>query len=217
MIKKILILVAVSLAILSSVQANQEIITGLESKDLPVVNEELRKMRSDTRAVREEVDAVEAELDALITVPTGAILIWPASSLPTGGYLECDGSAISRTTYSGLFAVIGTTWGAGDGSTTFNLPDLRGRAPIGAGTGSGLTARTLAATGGAETHTLTESEMPSHQHTYQRFAGSVSVTSGGATSVQSTTLTGNGTSATGGGQAHNNMQPFAVTKFIIKT
>ena len=62
-----------------------------------------------------------------------------AGATPPSGWLICDGSAVSRTTYATLFAAIGTTWGTGDGSTTFNLPDLRGRAPIGAGTGSGLT------------------------------------------------------------------------------
>lgn len=96
--------------------------------------------------------------------PTGTILMWPTSSAPTG-YLLCNGSAISRSTYAALFAVIGTTYGTGDGSTTFNLPDLRGRVPVGTGQGSGLTNRALAATGGEESHTLTTSEMPSHTHT----------------------------------------------------
>jgi hypothetical protein len=71
-----------------------------------------------------------------------------AGSTPPAGWLLCDGSAVSRTEYATLYAAIGDTWGAGDGSTTFNLPDLRGRAPIGAGTGSGLTARTLGGTVG---------------------------------------------------------------------
>jgi microcystin-dependent protein len=97
--------------------------------------------------------------------PAGAIQAYAGSTAPPG-WLACDGSAVSRTTYSRLFAAIGTTWGAGNGSTTFNVPDLRGRAPIGAGTGSGLTARTLAATGGAETVTLTTTEMPAHSHTF---------------------------------------------------
>lgn len=77
-----------------------------------------------------------------------------AGSEPAG-WLLCDGRAVSRSTFVALFAAIGTAYGPGNGSTTFNLPDLRGRAPIGAGTGSGLTARALADTPGAETHTHT--------------------------------------------------------------
>ncbi|TNE75019.1 hypothetical protein EP331_00185 [bacterium] len=72
---------------------------------------------------------------------------------PNANYLKCDGAAISRTTYADLFAVISTTYGVGDGSTTFNLPDLQGRVPLGAGSGSGLTSRTLGATGGQEVQT----------------------------------------------------------------
>lgn len=83
-------------------------------------------------------------------MPPGTVTMFAGSSTPTG-WMVCDGSAVSRTTYAGLFAAIGTTWGVGDGSTTFNVPDLRGRTPIGAGTGSGLTARTLGQTLGSET------------------------------------------------------------------
>lgn len=66
---------------------------------------------------------------------TGSIKSWPASSAPSG-WLSCDWSAVSRTTYSALFAIIGSNFGPGDGSTTFNLPDLRGRVPLGIGTGA---------------------------------------------------------------------------------
>jgi len=111
-------------------------------------------------------------------VPTGSLFPFAGSAAPTG-YLLCDGSAVARTgTYAALFAVIGTTYGSGDGSTTFNLPDLRGRMPLGAGTGVGLnasgtgkpagtnqTARTAGQWGGEETHLLTSSEMPQHNHT----------------------------------------------------
>lgn len=111
------------------------------------------------------------------SLPTGAIMPFAGASAPTGGYLLCDASAVSRSTYATLFGVIGTTYGSGDGSTTFNLPDLRGRLPMGAGTGSGLnasgtglpsgsaqTARTRGQWLGEETHLLTTSEMPSHSH-----------------------------------------------------
>jgi microcystin-dependent protein len=99
--------------------------------------------------------------------PVGAVQAYAGASAPTG-WLACDGSAVSRTTYAGLYAAIGTAWGSGNGTTTFNVPDLRGRAPVGAGTGAGLTARALAATGGAETHTATVAHThtgPSHTHT----------------------------------------------------
>lgn len=132
------------------------------------------------------------------------------------GYLACDGSAVSRATYAALFAAIGTNWGAGDGSTTFNLPDLRGRAMIGSGTGSGLTARTLAQSGGAETHTLAASEMPSHSHNVQ----GANDTTGGASPLVSISSNVSGvekaTTSAGSGSAHNNMQPFKVVMFEIK-
>lgn len=92
--------------------------------------------------------------------PTGTVLAFAGSSVPTG-YLACDGSAVSRTTYADLFSTIGTTWGAGDTVTTFNVPDLRGRQLIGAGTGAGLTARTLGTQNiGAENVTLDTLDMP---------------------------------------------------------
>lgn len=85
-------------------------------------------------------------------VPVGSVSLWTTNTAPTG-WLMCDGSAKSRLTYKGLFDVIGTTYGAGDGSTTFNIPDLRQRFPLGkanAGTGS-----TIGGTGGAIDHTHT--------------------------------------------------------------
>jgi len=150
--------------------------------------------------------------------PAGTILAYGASSPPTG-YLACDGSAVSRTTYATLFGVLGTTWGAGNGSTTFNLPDLRGRAPIGAGTGSGLTARTLATNYGSENTTLTaaQSGLPSHTHTITVFGQTAHASGGdnyaGSPSAGSTGSAG-GSSAS---SSHTNMQPSVAVNFIIKT
>jgi microcystin-dependent protein len=80
------------------------------------------------------------------------------------GWLLCNGAAVSRTTYANLFALIGTTYGSGDGTTTFNVPDMRSRMPIGAGSGTGLTTRALAATGGAESVVIASSNLPTHVH-----------------------------------------------------
>lgn len=81
------------------------------------------------------------------------------------GYLNCDGTAISRSSYAALFAVIGTNFGVGDGSTTFNLPDLRGRAPVGQGTGAGLTTWSIGGAAGGESITLSSAHLPAHIHT----------------------------------------------------
>lgn len=128
---------------------------------------------SDTPSTLDDVQRAHASFIALLRdgggsaffVPTGTILDFAGSTPPTGFEL-CDGGTSNRTTDAALFAVIGTTWGAGDGTTTFNRPDLRGRAAIGAGTGSGLTARTLGVQNiGEETHVLTTAELAAHAHT----------------------------------------------------
>tara|TARA_R110002020_G_scaffold472432_1_gene700468 strand:- start:306 stop:1166 length:861 start_codon:yes stop_codon:yes gene_type:complete len=114
------------------------------------------------------------ELIAL-ALPIGSIQMYTKSTPPTatasgGTWLVCNGTAISRTTYSDLFAVLSTTYGVGDNNTTFNLPDMRARVPMGynAGTlGSGATARTakvVAASAGEETHILSEAELEQHSH-----------------------------------------------------
>jgi microcystin-dependent protein len=97
-------------------------------------------------------------------MPTGAIIDFAGSAAPSG-WLLCDGSAQSRTTFAPLYSVVGNTYGAGDGSTTFNLPDLRSRLTVGAGQGTGLTSRLLAAIGGEEAHTLLVAELAQHAHT----------------------------------------------------
>ena len=143
------------------------------------------------------------------SVPIGAIQFFAGGNSPKG-WLICDGSAVSRTQYSELFDVIGTTYGSGDGSTTFNLPDQRGRVLIGVGSGY-----SLGATGGEKTHALTVNEMPSHTHRgmYSSGAG----TSAGISGVSTNHWYSDGfIENTGGGQAHNNMQPYLTVNSIIK-
>ena len=114
---------------------------------------------------------------AVSLVPTGVISAFAGSAAPTG-YLLCDGRAVSRTTYSSLFNAIGTSYGSGDGSTTFNLPDLRGRTIFGVDNMGGVVANRLTtaggisvnnlhgATGGAQDVTISESNLPSHTHAF---------------------------------------------------
>jgi microcystin-dependent protein len=153
-------------------------------------------------------------------VPTGTVVSYIAGTSPSG-WLLCDGTAVSRGVFARLFSVIGTIYGVGDGINTFNLPDMRGRTAIGAGTGAGLTARTLGQTGGAETHTLSVTEIPSHTHsyvdTYRTGNQSTDNVFGSETAANETTINESKTTgATGGGGAHNNMQPFVVLNYIIK-
>jgi len=149
-------------------------------------------------------------------MPVGAIY-WFGNVTPPADHLVCDGSAVSRTTYATLFGIIGSTFGPGDGSTTFNLPNLASRSVVGSGTGSGLSARALAATGGGETHTLTSAEIPAHTHPQQSntildAAGAASVVSG----IGAARLIGGTTGSNGGGGSHNNMHPFLVLVPIIR-
>jgi microcystin-dependent protein len=181
-----------------------------------------------------------------------------ANTAPTG-WLLCNGSAVSRTTYADLFTAIGTTYGVGDGSTTFNIPDLRGRVPVGADS-SQTEFDALGETGGAKTVTLTEAQIPSHLHsvdppsanftsgnesanhthsfsftetTNSEGDGAGRYDSSGNTSQGTQTYTTGGISAnhthtttvniaafnsasTGGGLAHNNLQPYLVLNYIIK-
>jgi len=149
-------------------------------------------------------------------VVIGSVQMFAGSVAPSG-YLICDGSAISRTTYSALFNVIGIGYGAGNGSTTFNLPNLKGRVPVGLDN-SQSEFDTLGKSSGEKTHLLTTPEMPSHNHTFQAWNNTNTDTSDIFTNdwrldPGSGTW---GTSNVGGGQAHNNLQPYLVMSYIIR-
>jgi len=204
-------------------------------------------------------NATSAPSWANIGMPTGALMPYAGASAPTG-YLLCDGSSVSSSTYLALHAVISNTYGGtaytGAGALSFNLPDLRGRLPMGAGTGTGLnssgtgapsgtaqTARTAGQWGGEETNLLSTTEMPSHNHGgATQGGGSHSHTPAGSignvglgtnnlavaggsqwgftTSATITNTVANHThtiDAQGGGGRHNNVPPFVVLNYIIKT
>lgn len=190
--------------------------------------------------------AVTASLaDQLVQIrtnyPVGAVIMYSALTAPIG-WLVCDGSAVSRDDYSDLFSVVGVNYGNGDGSTTFNLPNLMGRVVVGVDP-SQPEFNSLGETGGAKTHTLTIGEMPSHTHTqnphnhtqashshsydnYEGFSGGsggllgVLRNASGSRSTSSVSPTINSTTATnqdtGGGAAHNNLQPYLTMPYIIK-
>jgi len=153
----------------------------------------------------------------------GSILIFGGNFAPRGWAL-CDGQLLSIPQNTALFSIIGTTYG-GDGVSTFGLPDLRGRAPIHMGTGPGLTHRSLGSRGGEQSVTLTTAQMPAHNHpvnaadtpadfrqpTNALLTQDGNYTQGAADVVMNPAMIAN----TGGGQPHDNMQPFVTVNFII--
>ena len=176
--------------------------------------------------------------------PAGAIIMYGAASAPTG-YLKCDGSNVSRSTYADLFTAIGTTYGIGDGSLTFGIPNLESRFPIGYDGGSSYA---LAGTGGAITDTptlsgtnagtaITEAQMPSHTHDSWGSGWPTGTWTGGTGTTQSSVTQGSGslvststlrTLATGSGNTHTHtwtgtstavdtVPPYLVVNYIIKT
>jgi len=193
-------------------------------------------------AVNELLDYLRDEL-----LPIGSIVTTAAAAAPNDSWLLCDGQEVSRSTYSELFAAIGTTYGVGNGSTTFNLPNLKGRVPVHRDA-SDNSFNSLGETGGAKTHTLTINEMPGHNHgdtsvekskhvhNVTDFVGPLpgapyflgtAGTPFAALDHPVMIFTGYSTGTdvqshahavlgVGGGQAHNNLQPYIVLNFIIR-
>lgn len=162
------------------------------------------------------------------------IRLWAANFAPQY-WLFCQGQILAISSNTALFSLLGTTYG-GNGSTTFALPDLRGRVPVGVGAGPGLTSRSLGQQGGFESVTLTTTHMPAHTHTVASallkaqsgaanqknpanaalaaalqniYSSAAPNTSMGANTVEVTL------NSTGGSQAHENMPPFQGLNFII--
>ena len=185
------------------------------------------KTTADAALPKTTAASTYATATALATaVPVGVVQMWAGEAAPAG-WLLCQGQAVSRTTYAALYTVCGTAYGAGDGSSTFNLPDLRARMPIGL-SGSGAF-NALGNAGGEENHTLTTEEMPSHGHAVTAGSGMpklgawlTNMAAGAGWKSISSTSGSDGTlgvvsaSNTGGGGAHNNMPPYMVVNFIIR-
>lgn len=161
-------------------------------------------------------------LDNYVLIPAGTIIQFAGVNEPEG-WFNCNGRELLRESYIDLFNAIGTTYGSAS-NTVFNLPDLRGRCIIGAGNGISLSTRTIGDKGGEETHTLSISEIPSHTHTIPTLAaddGNFSNVDGqvpGADATPDSTHIPKSvpTGSNGGGNSHNNMQPYLVLSFLIK-
>lgn len=155
-----------------------------------------------------------------VAVAVGTVLFRPIATVPNG-YLVCNGQVVSRTLYPNLFAVIGTTFGSGDGVTTFALPSLQGKFLLGAGP---FGAHPVGSTGGSETVTLSVAQMPTHTHAPNEdeadgflghavggAAASYNVLAGGDTISMAET------GPAGSSQPHDNMPPYFAGYWLIKT
>ena len=159
-----------------------------------------------------EFSVGDANNKAVPVMPVGCVIPFAGAAAPTG-WLLCQGQAVSRTTYAQLFSVIGTTYGSGDGSTTFNLPDMRGRVAVGSD------ANSPGAQCGETAHKLGVSEIPSHSHPYSAYLYSTGAENGRINSQEGAGVKWadpTNTRPSGGGDNHNNMQPSLYLHYVIK-
>jgi microcystin-dependent protein len=174
-----------------------------------------------------------ANLTGIEGIPTATIVPWSSASVPTG-FLECAGAAVSRSTYSALFAIVGTTYGAGDGSSTFNLPNLADNVPVGKSPGKALAstggANTVSSTGnvGGSTANASLSTPQLASHTHSGGGTKNPQTPGGLGIGPLYTPVPTGSTGSGGGHSHNMsanfsgdatsvLQPYLTLIYIIKT
>jgi len=189
---------------------------------------------ADELLLRRAADNALVRISVAQLIPPGVVQDFAGTAVPSG-WLLCDGRAVSRTTYAALFTALGTTYGAGDSSTTFNLPDTRGRVVAGidvtvsaayadrlTATGTGnpnLNSRTLGAAGGVDRWTLLLTQIPSHFHGFAipAFTEATNGQVGGNSyRIAGVSWSATSTAATGGGQAHPTVPPTIVLNKIIK-
>ena len=193
----------------------------------PNLDEYYKKSETDAK-IDEKISTIEFP-DSGEVLPIGTMLPYASTiNIPTNWKI-CDGSEVSRTDYAELFNVIGTAYGAGDGETTFNLPDKRGRVSVSLDLNQ-TEFNSLGLKGGEKKHTLKVNEIPHHAHPQNTIGTDgainpwVSSANSGAWGVESRNQhsyhNGNGTTlatgGAGGDQAHNNLQPYEVDVWIIK-
>ena len=213
---------------------------SVEGTDIGKVMEEFKKYVPNTRTINSkplssDISLTYTDVNAVPTTRTvngkplsqnltaadigacqpGSILVWTTSTAPTG-WLLCNGSSVSRTTYSALYNKITTKYGSGNGSTTFTLPNLKGRVPVGVGS-SPFTS--LGDNGGSTSVTLTVSQIPQHNHGQVVTAGEngtstrIDYAGDGAGNIYTQ---GAKSENTGGGSSHTNLQPYLTVNYIIK-
>lgn len=194
--------------------------------DAPKTNDVIRVNYQRSLSTSSNADTVDG-YHADDIMPIGSVIPYAGTTPPSGNWQFCYGQFLSRTTYVTLFSRLGTSYGNGDGSTTFRLPDMRGFTPVGKddmggtpagalpnGTITGITSNLLGSRGGEDAHGLTIPEIPSHSHQVARFVGSGGDTQiGGGSNFNAATAT---SGFTGGGEVHNNMQPSIILNYIIK-
>jgi microcystin-dependent protein len=198
---------------LTSPKINEDVALTATSTELNVLDG-ITASTAELNYVDGVTSNIQTQFNNLVSIPAGVISQWggTAASVPTGWVL-CDGTAYSRTvTYNNLFTAVGTAYGAGDGSTTFNVPNLKGRVPVGLDS-SQSEFDTRGETGGLKEVTLTEAQMPTHTHSSLLLGNA-----GGSTGlpVTGTVTTGTNTGPAGSSQAHTNLQPYIVVNYIIK-
>ena len=178
-----------------------------------------------------------ANLTGIEGIPTATIVPWSSASVPTG-FLECNGQAVSRSTYAALFAIVATTYGSGDGSSTFNVPNLADNVPVGksnnkslASTGGANTVASTGNVGGSTANaTLSEAQLASHSHSSKKYTGGQNFANDGFGAGRNpvTANVNTNTSGSGGGHSHNMsanfsgdatsvLQPYLTVIYIIKT